>query len=1641
LLAVLFSISVLSAAWIGFSGSEKLFELNSENLESIELQFILDGFEQTEIDYTDKIYTRINHPEQDLMAGQGMPELPSFSRLLAIPDWGEVSFEIIETNSVVYNEIDVYPHQNPDQSQTFFVDEKIYSNSGLYPQNLIKVEDPAVMRDIRLINLTISPFQFDAQNRSLRVSNEVLVRISTNTSKAGTNPKITNFKLSRAFDPIYRSAILNYEDMMNSRDDEFQNPCYLFIYPNVTGVIDNLQYLADWKKQMGYDVHVVSTSTAGTTTTAIKNYIQNAYDTWQNPPEFVCFIGDANGAIAVPTYYESGGEADHPYSQLAGNDILADVILGRISISTPNELQSYIAKVFNYEKQPFISNTDWFTRALLVGDPGSSGPSTIYTNQFVKELIHYSNPAFQFEEYYGGNYSGGMVSGLNMGVSYFNYRGYIGMSGFGLSNINALNNGFMLPFAVFLTCDTGSFASTYSVARSEAFIRAGTPTSPKGAIAAIGTATSSTHTTFNNAVTSGTFYGIFADGINNPGGAVVRGKLHLYNCFPGNPNNWVNNFSNWNTLMGDPGIKLWTDVPQTMMADYQNNINIGENFLEVTVTTSNGNAIENAWVCAIHADDIFERAYTDQFGKAFLPINATNTGSVTLTITAHNFIPHLGSFDVINSDVFVNVESIIIDDDVSGTSNGNGDGVINPGETIELKVGLKNFGTLMAENVTAQISCDSDFVMITDADETFGNISSGNVNFSADDFDFTIAPDVLGGSDFRLDLVIEDNNGNSWNDHIFLVVEGANLYVQSYIVDDNNGILDPSDTAEIILTLFNFGSVTIIDLDAMLSCSNDFITMEDSLATFPNILPGQTGTNAADTFTITLDPHAINGMQIPFEVILSNPDGFAQTVSFLIDVGTISTTDPLGPDSYGYYAYDSTDETYDQAPIYNWIEIDPSYGGNGTIINLYDSGDQGDVEDVNLPFSFNFYGVNYNMISVCSNGWIAPGGSVQASFMNSPIPSAQGPSPMIAPFWDDLKMGSGHVYYYYDLMEHAFIVQWSRVQNDFMSSLQNFQVLIYDPAVYPTSSGDAIIVFQYDTVNNNSTGNYSGYPMQHGQYATVGLEDHTFTRGLQYTFNNTYSAAAAPLQNGLAIKFTTEGGGAMSPPVLALNQTSFDFVLSPGSTGSQILEIYNEGEANLIYSIEKSYAGYSDETSKGHGGPDNYGYQWFDSNEPNGPEYNWRDISGLGAEVIFPNSTVATDLMPIGFDFYFYGDYYSEFRINPNGWIGFGDDFNQLVNLSLPHPWAPHPAIMPFWDDLDPVSSGNVYYYSTSDSLIVWFNDVIHTPGNYNGTYDFQVILYTNGDIVMQYRSMIGDTFSSTIGVQNSDYTDALQIVYNNILVQNEYAIIIKKVVDWLQISPTYGYIELGQAAQITLEASAEELIPDQFSCQLIITTNDLNNPIVNIPVNLLILAEFPHLIVSQNELDFGLIQIGEIGEATIELSNIGNVTLNVSDITFSDPAFSCDTTSLQILPEESTNLTVYFQPTSSQLYDAEMIIFSNDYFYPQYEIQLSGEGAGTSNDAILPMITTVFQNYPNPFNPETRISFSLAEAGKVKIIVYNIKGEKVKTLVDNELAVGQHQAVWTGTDENGKKVSSGVYLYKFSAGSKMQTKRMLMIK
>jgi hypothetical protein len=94
-----------------------------------------------------------------------------------------------------------------------------------------------------------------------------------------------------------------------------------------------------------------------------------------------------------------------------------------------------------------------------------------------------------------------------------------------------------------------------------------------------------------------------------------------------------------------------------------------------------------------------------------------------------------------------------------------------------------------------------------------------------------------------------------------------------------------------------------------------------------------------------------------------------------------------------------------------------------------------------------------------------------------------------------------------------------------------------------------------------------------------------------------------------------------------------------------------------------------------------------------------------------------------------------------------------------------------------------------------------------------------------------------------------------------------------------------------------------------------------------------------------------------------------------------------------------------------------------------------------IPDVFELYPNYPNPFNPETHIRFSLAHKVKVTVEIFNVLGQRIRSLVDSDMAPGKHDVLWNGRNDAGVRVSSGVYFYRLKAGDYVNSRKMVLIR
>ena len=1061
-----------------------------------------------------EVYHRVEIPGGGIAGAPGEPMRPTIGQLICVPDSAGVELELLSVETVELQGYRLWPLQAEDDGE-FLIHRAAYAREGFAERLRLRAGEPAIARDRRVLPIQFEPLRYDPSRDVLEVTTRAVVAVRFADRDLRNAAPRRRLDWPAAFEPLRGTLLLGGADA----GERATLGGYLLICPDDPDVVSALQPLVTWRTRQGFGVRLATTAETGSSRESIKGWIQNAFDTWQEPPAYITLVGDVTGPITLPTWFESwsgyGGEGDHPYVELAGDDVLADAHIGRISVGSLEHLQLYVAKIVGYESTPYVAETDWYRRGCLVGDPSISGYTCVQVMQWLKERLLQHGYA-EVDTVFTAPWVAQMMAAVNRGNSVFGYRGFYGMSGFGVGEIMALQNGWKMPFAVNLTCLTGDFAS--STSRSEAWIRSGIPPSvPNGGIASIGTATGGTHTRYNNCVTYGIWRAPFWEESYRFGAALTRGEYELFVNYWANEPNTVRVFSHWNNLMGDAAGELWTDVPQPLEVAHPAEIGVGANAVVLTVA-SQGQPCAQARVC-LWWDGVFQSvATTDASGFVELPVETPQAGQIAVTVTKHNHAPYLGELAVRSPESLLTYSAHTVDDDGAGTSQGNGDGLLNPGETIELAVQIRNAGELETMGVTGRITSDDPYLVVTDDEEEFGDLLPGESVWCADDFDLQITGGAPHGHRVVLGLDL-DGGWDSWRARIELEVVAAAFEYEHTTLDGFGSRIDPGESGEISLQIRNAGGAVAADVAGTLLSQSPWVTVTDESGQFGSIGVGQSGENDADPFGLDVAADAFPGHRAEMVLLLVFSGGARDTVTFALTVGESASSDPTGPDGYGYYAFDNTDDGYDAAPVYDWIEIDPNHGGLGTSVGLSDFGqEQDDSRTIALPFPFTYYGVTHQEATICSNGWLAMGRTYLTNYRNWNIPAGGAPANMIAPMWDNLyQSGTDQVYHWHDAENQRYIVQWSRLRNMAGGHRENFEVILYDEAHHPTDTGDGRIVFQYETFNNSDSG-------QH--YSTIGMQNETRSDGLLYGYFNDYAAGAAAVASGRAISLVAAADSA-----------------------------------------------------------------------------------------------------------------------------------------------------------------------------------------------------------------------------------------------------------------------------------------------------------------------------------------------------------------------------------------------------------------------------------------------------------------------------------------------------------------------------------
>jgi hypothetical protein len=1096
-----------------------------------------------DIDVAGESWQILALPAGESTGKPGEPDLPTCGGLIAVPAGCTVSVTATVRLRETLKGLRPLPVQGEDAAE-FQWDRAAYAGGGAAAP-AVTLGTPAIVAGVRVVPFRVHSLQYDAARGEVSVATAMDLDF---TFPADGTPAGPPRPISESFARLLAGSVINWPAVRDGFVDAGRGT-WLCIHDSDAGVAERVAPLAQWRRRQGYNVIVASTALTGTSSTQIKAYIQGIYDSVDPPLEYVCLVGDANGTIAVACTYEGysgyNGETDHAYTTLEGGDLLADVHLGRLSCRSVNELQTIVTKIVNYETAPPTTDPGWFTRATVTGDPNDSGMTVVHVARWVKS--HLSRLGYtQIDTVFTAPFASRMYASCNQGVSVFAYRGFYNVSGLSVGYIDALTNGGELPFAVLPTCGSGSFAQE-SHCYPEAFLR----NANGGAVGAIGTATLGTHTRYNNCYFGGVWEGALNSGDRHLGAAHTRGKLELARQYGESEGNVPVIWSSWNNLMGDPATEMWQALPKVLTVTHPSVLPVGANALPVVVSGPGG-PLAGARVAAVKDGEIRAVAVTGASGEVVLPLPAHTAGSLLVTVTGPDLRPYQGAVTIGVVDAFAAAEDMTIDGGVGGGA----DGLASPGETLSVMIALRNLGNQTAGAVTATLASDDSLTVADPGTVFFGDLPAGALVWRGP-FRVRVQPEApdLAGAGLRITAV---SGNQAWVSRLELPITAAKLVVVGSVW--SLGSPQAGQTGELTVTIRNDGSRAAAGALATLGPQSPYVVLAGPATAVVSALPR--GGTATATFPLHIREDCWSGHLAALNVAVVTAEGSAHALVNTLSVGTATLTSPTGPDAYGYLALDNLD-THPQAPVYAWVELDPAYGGSGQDVGLTDFGyEQDNTRTVALPFTFLYYGRPYQQISICSNGWASFGASSLCEFFNWYLPCPGVPRPLLAVFWDDLwQSGTNRVYQRYDATGGRYIIQWSRLRND-NYGINNCEVILYDPAVHPTLTGDGLIVYQYQTVNNNDTDR---------AYCTVGIQSPAGDDGITWTYYNDYAPTSRVLQAGRAIAFLPTlhrpaTAGAVAPDLLA-------FTLGPGHAEASTLTLSAAGEAGSVLSFSITAVG------------------------------------------------------------------------------------------------------------------------------------------------------------------------------------------------------------------------------------------------------------------------------------------------------------------------------------------------------------------------------------------------------------------------------------------------------------------------------------
>jgi hypothetical protein len=701
----------------------------------------------------------------------------------------------------------------------------------------------------------------------------------------------------------------------------------------------------------------------------VRNFVIDAYQTWG--VEYIMLGGDSNMIPVRNLYCDAGGTIDSfpgdcYYEALDGTwdddhdgvwgepaeaDLAGELAVGRITARNAADLNNWLHKNEMYTDRPVVPEIQ---KALFMGERMDDVPtySGIYMDD-VKDYCcdwgyctsGYPNSYLKQTLYDSPTYTWGPADAIAMFNSGFPTSHHLGHSnttyGMKMSNPDALsftNDGVSHSYVFMSTqgCYSNNFDNADTPSISEAFVL-----DDHCAVAFLGCTRYGWYCPGYDIGPSQHYDrqqvdARYGEGFVTAGWANVDSKID--NIWQMDPwNRWCHYEI---CLLGDPAMPQWNILQGQLVVTHDAGYVMGQGAMTVTVTCD-GQPVAGATV-SIYSDDLDAWASAVSNAQGIVTLDPAPVDPFPLRVKAvkPDYLPGTGDIAVDpGMQAWLEWDATTLDDDMTGPSVGDADGMADRGETAQFMVRLRNIGHVAAQNVTALITTDDPRVEILDPTASYGVIDGMGYQTNADDILVRVTDSIADGDVIPFSVRMTCDNRHEWTGAFNVTLHAPIFSLASWSIDDTaegdgDGKIEPGERFAIRVSIGNSGSDQGRDIQGQLSSTDPYLTILSGTAGHPSI-PAGGGAELEPLFQALLEPPAPTESFVPFAIAITTWCGQTFEASFEARVQSY-VEEPLEVES-GW----TVGAPGDNATQGAWVRVDP----NGT----WRSGNPVQPEDDHSP--------------------------------------------------------------------------------------------------------------------------------------------------------------------------------------------------------------------------------------------------------------------------------------------------------------------------------------------------------------------------------------------------------------------------------------------------------------------------------------------------------------------------------------------------------------------------------------------------------------------------------------------------------------------------------------------------------------------